>query len=254
MNYENVGPLLAKINGTKKKLYVSENNDDVNTVLSEIKLPVGQTFQIVPDPEKERSILLVIGSSGSGKSYFTRQWCEQYQALHKNKNTVYLFSSLPEDPSIDAIKGLKRVDISHDDFVDEPIDITDFANSCLIFDDCEVISNKRLRAKVEAIADQAMIIGRHHNISIVMLSHTACNGAKSKQVLNECTSITIFLRTMGGRALKYLFESYMSMDKKQIKKIKSMRQFGRALTITKTYPQVAITEKCAFVISGDDDV
>ena len=69
MNYENVGPLLAKINGTKKKLYVSENNDDVNTVLSEIKLPVGQTFQIVPDPEKERSILLVIGSSGSGKSY-----------------------------------------------------------------------------------------------------------------------------------------------------------------------------------------
>ena len=251
MNLENEGAVIAKINGTKKKLYVSENNEDVNTVFQEMKLPKGQSFQVIPDPEKERQILLVIGASNSGKSYFTAQYCEQYQALHK-KNQIYLFSSLSEDPSIDKIKNLKRIDITNEEFTDEPIDIVEFANSCIIFDDCEVIKNKKLREFVEAIADQAMIIGRHDNITVIMLSHTACNGNKSKQVLNECTSITIFLRTMQGRALKYLAENYLQLDKEQIKKLKGMKKYGRALTITKTYPQVAITEQCAYVLELED--
>ena len=145
------------------------------------------------------------------------------------------------------------MDITHEEFMDEPFDITELANSCVIFDDCEVISNKRLRQYVEAIADQCMIIGRHHNITVIMLAHTGCNGAKSKQILNECSSMTVFLRTMGGKARKYLFENYLSMDKDQMKKINSMKKFGRALTITKTYPQVAITEQCAYVLNNDEN-
>ena len=252
MNYVNDGPVIAKINGNKKKIYVSSELEEKEHQHREIKLPTGQSFQIVPNPETEREILMIIGSSGSGKSYFAKQYCAEYTKLHP-KNQIYLLSSLTSDPTVDSIKNLNRLDINHEDFLDEPIDIESFANSLVIADDCEAITNKLLRAKITAILDQLLTIGRHHNISVIFINHTACDGARTKKILNECSSITIFLRTLGGKALDYLLKSYMALDTKQVKKLKKMRGHGRACTILKSYPQIAITDRMAYVIGDDED-
>ena len=249
MNYIETGDLIARVNGTKKKLYVCDNNcDDMH---KEIKLPMGHSFQMIPNPDKERQILYICGASGSGKSYFAKQYCEEYTKLNK-KNPIYLFSSLPSDESVDCIKNLKRVNIRDIEFIDEEIDIDDLKDSMCIFDDCDCIADKQIRHKIQSIAEMALETGRHKNISIIFTSHTACNGHQTKKVLNEAHSITIFMRSLGGKALKHLLESYFGLDKNQIKKIKSMRGDGRALTITKTYPIVAFSEKRAILLHSDD--
>ena len=244
MNYTH-GTLIAKISGSKKKLYVSESGDDA---IDEIL--IDEKFQIVPDPEKARNILYICGSSGSGKSYFTAQYCREYTKINKN-NPIYLFSSISADESVDSIKNLRRIDIRDPDFLEEDIELDDLANSLCIFDDTDCITNMSLRRKVQGIADMCLETGRHQKISIIFTNHTACAGNTTKKILNECSSITIFLRSLGGKALKYLLESYLSLDKKQISKLKTMKKYGRALTIMKTYPQVVITERCAYVLSDN---
>ena len=251
MNFECNGQIIAKINGTKKRLHVTDKVDDGDVVHNEIKLPKKQSFQLTPNPDTERQILYICGASGSGKSFFARQYCDEYTKLNK-KNSIFLFSSIAEDSSVDKIKNLKRIDIRNPEFLEEELSIDDFENSLIIFDDCDCISDKHIRAKIQALAEMCLETGRHKNISIIFTSHTACNGHQTKKILNECHSITIFLRSLGGKALKYLLESYLSLDKHQIKRLKAMKGDGRALTITKTYPQVAFSEKRAIILHDED--
>ena len=251
MNYESNGELIAKINGTKKKLHVSCDNCD-DTTHKELKLPLGQSFQLTVNPDKERQILYICGASGSGKSFFAKQYCDEY-TRHYKKNPIYLFSSLPADDSVDCIKNLKRVNIRDIEFISEDLDIDDFKDSLIIFDDTDCISDKQIKNKIQSIAEMCLETGRHKSISIIFTSHTACNGHQTKKILNESHSITLFLRSLGGKALKYLLESYFGLDKKQIKKIKSMKGDGRALTITKTFPVVAFSEKRAILLHDEDD-
>jgi len=252
MNFESNGALVARINGTKKKLHVTDKIEEGDAIHKEIKLPSTQSFQLVPNTEMERQILYICGASGSGKSFFAKQYCEEYTKQHK-KNAIYLFSSIPEDPSVDSIKNLKRVQIADPEFLDEDWSISDFENSLIIFDDCDCISDKQVRTKIQTIAEMCLETGRHKNISIIFTSHTACNGHQTKKILNESHSITLFLRSLGGKALKYLLESYLGLSKQQIKRVKLMKGDGRALTITKTYPSVAFSEKRAILLHDEDD-
>jgi len=68
--------------------------------------------------------------------------------------------------------------------------------------------------------------------------------------LNEAHSVTIFPTGLGGRSLKYLLDSYMGLDKEQIKKIKKLE--SRWVTITKTYPMCVLSEKEAYILNPKD--
>ena len=51
---------------------------------------------------------MVVGLSGSGKSYFVNTYCEQYVKQFKDRDT-YVFSNFKEDSSLDTLQGkLKR--------------------------------------------------------------------------------------------------------------------------------------------------
>ena len=242
MNFED-GSILAKVNNTKKKLYVSDNTDDITTVHKEIKLPLGQTFQMIPT-DKERDIIYITGQSGSGKSYFTKMYVEEYNRKFKNKNNIYLFSAIDDDESIDSIKNLKRVNIKDPEFLEESIELDDLKNSMCIFDDVDTITSKHIRAKVYSILNMILQTGRHANISVVYTSHICCAGAETKLILSEAHAVVIFPKTMGNRSLKYLCDSYFGMDKHQIQKIKTIG--GRHAIIHKTYPMVVMGQNTAF--------
>ena len=53
---------------------------------------------------------------------------------------------------------------------------------------------------------------------------------------------------MQGKAIKYLLENYMSMDKKQINELKKIN--SRWITICKTYPNVILSHKEAYVLKN----
>lgn len=251
MNFEK-GAILAKVLNSKLKddiLKVTDKTDDVKDHFETYECKDKETIQQIPDKQKERSILYVTGASGSGKSYYTYLYCEQYKKMYP-KNPIYLISSVNDDSSIDKIKGLKRF-ILDDKFLNTPIGVEDFKNSMVIFDDTDCLTNKLMRNKINGILGLILETGRHFNTSCIYTSHVANAGLDTKKILNESHSITLFPASLGGRALKYLLDNYLGFNKEQIKKVKKLK--SRWVTITKSYPMVVLYDKGAFLVNQTED-
>ena len=103
---------------------------------------------------------------------------------------VYLFSSLPDDESSDSIKP-KRI-ILDDSWIDDPIDIEEFADTDVIFDDTDVLTNKKIREEVYKIMNQGLEIGRHYRINMVITNHLPSKRKDTRRVLYESSSFTYF--------------------------------------------------------------
>ena len=88
-------------------------------------------------------------------------------------------------------------------------------------------------------------IGRHFNVSLCFTTHNPTNGAETKVLLAEAHIITVFPKTSGNRALKYLLDSYLGMDKSHIAKLKKLK--SRAVSVIRGYPQVVLGEQEALV-------
>lgn len=255
MNLEDVGTPIAiiKYEGDKKKdkkLSIDNDKQNVTNFIKELKLTKPkESIQHIPNKKTERQILYITGASGSGKSYYTRKYCAEYSKLFP-KNPIYLFSSITEDSSIDKVKNMKRIKLSND-LLTTDLQVNDFKDSMVIFDDTDCITNKVMRMKVNSILNMLLETGRHTNTSVIYTSHLATNGLDTKRILNEAHSITIFPHSLGGRTLKYLLENYFGLDRHQIKRIKTLP--SRWVTIIKSFPMVVISEKDAFVLNLPDD-
>lgn len=197
-------------------------------------------FQIVPNKNKERDVLYVCGMSGSGKSYFIKEYVKQYMKEYP-KHHVYLFSFLAEDETLDEITKITRININHPEFMDDEITHDDFKDALVIFDDIDCIPDKKLKKKVYNLLQQILQVGRHNKTSVCFACHEVCNSNETKPILNECHSISIPVRTMGNKKLQYVLEGYFGFDKNDIQKFKSVD--SRFTTIFKTYPKVIVGEK-----------
>ena len=251
LNLEHIGSPIAVINTTRSKKHCILSVDDKHDARQSfpfIHLDGQDSFQQIPDQSKERQILYITGQSGSGKSYYTKQYADIYTKMYP-KRDVFLCSSINEDSSIDEIKGLKRMKLT-DALLEDDLKAEDFANSLVILDDCDCITDKRMRQKVAGITSSILETGRHFNVSCIVTSHIACGGNDTKRILNETNSITLFPKNMGGRSLKYLLESYLGLSKEQIKKIKKLD--SRWVTVCKTYPMVVLSEHDSYIVCHDD--
>jgi len=242
LNFEGTGAILATVkdNPSLDKKFISvstsKTSETGDLTFPAIKLSVG-TFQPVPNFNSERSVNYIVGASGSGKSYYIKQWIKEYKKKYK-KNGVFLFSALSEDVTLDEIKP-QRVCLD-DEFIKDKIDLELFKDSLVVMDDTDSIANKALKIKVYDYLKQMLNLGRHFNISLYVVNHTAIGTrAESKSILNECHTITFF---PGGwnRQLAYLLQNYASCDTKALQKIKNME--SRWVTIYKNYPAVLINE------------
>lgn len=255
MNLEDIGNPVAKIifDGDKKKnkfLSIERSKDNVEDYLTELKLTKPkERIQQIPNKKTERQILYITGASGSGKSYYTKAYCDEYKKIYP-KNPVYLISSINEDSSIDKVKGLKRMKLDNDLLMTD-LKADDFKDSMVIFDDTDCLTNKIMRMKVNGILNMLLETGRHTNTSVIYTSHLATNGLDTRRILNEAHSITIFPHSLGGRSLKYLLENYFGLDKHQIKKIKTLP--SRYVTLIKSFPMCVLSEKDAYVLNCEKD-
>ena len=257
LNFESVGmPLCIIANENKDKksknanpiICVAETENNISKPFQTMSLKEdGQSYQLIPNPSIERQILYVTGSSGSGKSYFTKKYCREYSKIFP-KNPIYMISSIDDDTSVDDIKCLKRLKIKGDTFLNETFEIKDFKDSLVIFDDIDCLADKKLRLKVMGLLNMCLEVGRHENVYVIYTSHLATNGLDTKRILNEAHSITFFPKTLGGRALKYLCENYLGLEKKEVDKMKKIP--SRSITIIKSYPKVVLGDKDIFLLSA----
>jgi hypothetical protein len=247
-NFNKVGRPLVKINGGKldgKIIYLSsDDKDETIKHFKQLKLPTESSFQAVPtESVNDYRVQYITGQSGSGKSFYTGNFLKEYKKKFP-KNQMYLFSAVDDDKSLDKYK-VGRINLN-DEFARDPPKLTDFKDSLVIFDDTDVIKDKKIRDAVYSLMNLMLETGRHHNISVILTNHLATNGKDTRRILNECHSITLFMKSGAGRGIKYLLTEYLGLDKAQIKKLKNMDT--RATTIFKTYPMVGVGEREIFLL------
>lgn len=198
---------------------------------------------VAVDPKTERQIVYMSGCSGCGKSYYSRQYIEQYKKAFK-KRPVYIISSLTEDKTLDAIPGLLRIKVD-ETLITDPLSCEDFKDSLILIDDIEMISDKHLRGALQAFKDKILQVGRHFNISALITSHNPTNRAESKVVLLESHVIVVYLASGGN--YNNLLTNYIGLDLKQIQKLKAMK--SRWVSFVRGYPQIIFTQKSCFFMS-----
>lgn len=259
LNFDRLGRFLAKVEGGRYDRKIVSVTSEIGKPTAQAaeedyskpfaRLNVGEgKFQQVPDPDTERQILYITGASGSGKSTYTAKYIQNYKRLFP-KNPIYCFSALKEDESLDVVKP-KRVTID-DTLVSDPLPIEEFKDSCVIFDDIDVISDKKQREAVYSILNSALETGRHFRITVIITNHLATGGKDTRRVLNECSSVTYFPFSGSNVGLKRLLVDYLGLDAKAIKYIKSLK--SRWATIFRAYPNVVMTEHDIWLSHGDDD-
>ena len=240
LNFNKVGKPVAMIKGgkyDKKLIYINPDlNDKDATDFKQLKIANECKFQQVPDTTKEREILYITGPSGSGKSTYTRMYIEEYKKKYKDRE-IYLFSSLKEDESLDKIKP-KRFKID-DNLWKDPLNAEELKESVCIFDDIDVISDKKIKEAVYSIMNNVLEIGRHFSIAAIITNHLPTNGRDARRILNESMSYTFFPHSAGGK-IKYLLQEYLDIDKAMVKYFKNAN--SRWCTVFKNFPMAYMLE------------
>lgn len=237
---------LCQIQGAKSK------NDEKIICVSDKESKQGKLqiiekdAKIVPvvDPVS-RQVFYIAGPSGSGKSHYAAEIIAVYKKLFPN-NEVYVFCRDTQDPVIDKL-GVTRVVINEEIYTD-PIDITQGMDDCLIlFDDCDTIGDKKIKAAVDHLKNDIMEVGRKRNIYIIITSHLINKGHETKTVLNECHQLTLFPKAGSTYQSKYVLEKYVGLNKKQIDYL--LKLPSRWVTIKRTYPQVCFYQHGCFMLN-----
>jgi hypothetical protein len=202
-----------------------------------VELPDDSTFQPIPDPDpSKRQVYYVAGQSGSGKSYFARGIAENYKKLFPDRD-IYLISKLQEDETLDRMKVGKPKRINIESFLTDPVDLEEFKDCLVIFDDWDTLDKPYFTVVHKLIEDLA-IMGRHTNTSMLILSHYLTNYSKTRLILGEAQYLVLYPLATSQKALKYVCEHYGGMDKEDIIKLKRR---GRWVLIHKNYPSYVVS-------------
>lgn len=228
----------------KELLYACEKGDGETT----IKLPPDSSFLLLPSAKKDkREIFYVAGASGSGKSYQARGIAERYKKLFPERE-IYLISKLEHDETLDTMKTGKPKRIRVSTLESSPIDdIEVFKDSLVIFDDYDTFAAP-LDKIVMKLIDDIATMGRHHNISMMCLSHYLTNYKKTRLLLNESSHYIVYPQATSYHALKHLLGSHVGMSQDEVKALKTM---GRWVCIHKCYPQWLVAEHQAKMLNQE---
>ena len=132
----------------------------------------------------------------------------------------------------------------------DPIKVDELSESICIFDDIDVISEKKIREAVYDVLNQVLEVGRRYKIHCVVTNRLPTNGKETRRILNDAHTVTYFPHSAGGK-IKYTLEEYVGLDKKQIAYVK--KQSSRACTIFKNYPQCYVLEREIGLLNLHDD-
>jgi len=202
-------------------------------------------FQLIPNSKKERSCHAIFGQAGSGKSFWCCNYIKEYIKLYP-KRPIYLFTTITSD--IGCLKDIKKIKIVelNNEFAHDDIPMEDLKQSLCLFDDIDNIRDKQLKKKLFQTLNDCLQVGRKFEIEVLITFHVATAGNDTKIILNECNSVSFNYKTFGNRALKYLLDAYLGLDKKQIERIKKLD--GRMITVLKTYPKLVLGEKELYIL------
>jgi hypothetical protein len=261
MNFENIGLNICKIISKDNQNKVTEipicttsreDRDKVDNTVNEIEIPshTNDRLQHMPFNDKSkginRQILYISGASGSGKSFYTAAYLKEYHKKYP-KNPIFIFSSLTEDKTIDECKNVIRIDFKDESFYLADYSVIEKWKDCLVvYDDTEMIADPFVATKLKNLQDLILTTGRHTNTFCIVTSHVANARERTRLILIESFSITLFLDTMGYKNLSYALETGFGFKRSQIDMLKMID--SRWITIFRTSPITVMHEKGIFTM------
>jgi len=99
--------------------------------------------------EKQNNRVAIFGKSGSGKSHLVGRMLDMFKSKRFGdpEREIVIISGVEEDPALDKPRGPRgektepeRIDIYSPEFAE--MDISDFENCVVVYDDVEMLSNK----------------------------------------------------------------------------------------------------------------
>ena len=241
---------VARVKGGESnnlKIYLTDDETS-KTKFEDVELDKTSKFQPLPNPFTEREIFYISAPSGAGKSTFCKNFLEEYHKRYPEA-PVYLFSALKEDETLDKLDFINRIKISP---ALKEFQLEDVPKKCMfIFDDCDVITDKKSRDAVYTVMGLALECGRHRSIDIMSTNHLPTDKGNTRRILNEAHYIVYFPNSGQVRGINYLLENYVGMDKKQIKMIKGLN--SRWACIYKHFPQYVLTERNLFFFKDSEE-
>ena len=242
-----VSLLINKSNRKKDKIIFIDNVDDDNVIKYEsICANKNEYCRIIPNIIDKNQIAYICAPHQSGKSTFVSSFVDYYIKLYPKKR-VFLFSNLKEDESLDVYKKIKRVNIEKFFSSDNEIDLDKFKNSLIIYDDIlDSTHDKVLNKKIMNLCNNMLFNGAHYKIYLLITNHQISDYKKTRDILHECNSITIFPRSGSSYQIERVLKLYFGLDDQQIKKIMNLN--SRYVTIFKTTPQYIFHRKGVYLI------
>lgn len=233
-----IGALVVNEEGDIKPIYVHNDMDGYKIPNPFSEYEAKSDEMILPTMEGKGGYFnfYCSGPSGSGKSYAIQRMIKLRQKYHKDDRPIITFNPNPDDyQDLET----KQVDLSVLEEGDLP-DISEFADSIIIFDDVFYIANRNIKKKVIDFMNEVLTTGRHHNISSFITSHVPADGPNTKHCINESNCLMLF---RGGNAAqkRYIYETKIGIDDK--KKINDLvKNKSRYVMVHKHFPKYIVTK------------
>lgn len=235
---------LVDSRGDRRLVYLDPDNTDNKR---SYKTTEGKFYPIPRLKRNDRECLFVTGPSGSGKSTYVAKYIERFRKIFP-KRRIIIFSKVEDDPALDIYNPI-RIEINNE-LIENPIKPEELEKSLVIFDDIDTISDNKLKDAVHKIKDDALQIGRHYQIYVVVTSHICKNHNKTKINLIESHSFTFFPSSGSIAGPKSIMKDYIGLDKKTIERILESGKNSRWVTIYTHFPQFVMTEKEIYLLSN----
>ena len=215
-----------------------------NSLKTRVDFSDDEILRCFPIPQKKSERIYVPAPSGSGKSTFIGMYLSQIREKYA-KRPIYIFSRVEEDEPLDAFKNTFRIPLNRKTFEKEPLEIENFKDAILIFDDIDTILDKPLVKYIRNFRDDVLETGRHYGITIISTSHIITNFLATRTLINEANAIVLFPKGSSFYAVSNFLERYMGFSRKQIRQVENLET--RWLWIWKEYPKYAIYERGVFI-------
>lgn len=222
-----------------------KDSEDVCKLKKIIESKKGQEIQLLrgfidPIPNtKKRDIVYIAAPSGSGKSVFCSTYAGNFRKFWP-KRDIYLCSRVPKDESIDCIPGLIRINLEElakltEESKDKGLDLTSFKDSLVIFDDCSVLSNPKVKKAVLHFQDTILQMGRHNNIYCLITSHLLNNSKETRIIMQELNKLVLFPGTGSIYFIQYCLTKYLGFERKEVTEL--MKTRSRWILIHSHHPR-----------------
>lgn len=206
---------------------------------------------VLPSRNTER--VFIAGKSGSGKSTLAALYMREYLEMFPDRRII-LISRHKDEPAYRTIKHVEipielfagaNEEVEEPGTLAKPIELTDIANSLIVFDDTDNIQDKETTRILKALNDDIISNGRKYNIHCITLAHQLMDWGKTRNLLNEANKVIFF--NMGSKYhIERYLKQYAGLKKEDVKKIEGLK--SRWTMIANTIPMYVVHEHGAFII------